>query len=130
MPRFRVWAALPDSHHAEFAARLRDRRWHFGPCMGLSEMLADLRDVVELEAKLLPPGVHRVQSVAAQDVAKVDTALACAEQITLHSLRMPVAASADRVFEHRSYWVEHQGRTFPVNTSEAWKLGSEVVVFL
>jgi CRISPR-associated protein Cas5h len=129
-PRFRVWAGLPESHHAEFSARLREKRWHFGPCMGLSEMLADLSDLAEGSADRLPPGVHRVQSVAPQDVARVDTAAACAEQLTLQALRMPVAASSDRVFEHRAYWLEHHGRPFPAETSEAWKFGSEVLVFL
>ncbi len=129
-PRFRVWAALPESHHADFAGRLRDRRWHFGPCMGLSEMLADLSEFREHFAERLPPGVRRLRTVAPQDTATVDTAAACESGLTLHALRMPAAATADRVFTHRAYWVEVQGRPFPAQTAAAWQCGPEVVVFL
>src|SRR5205823_2918884 len=46
-PSFRVWAVLPQPQHADLVVRLRDRRWHFGPCMGLSEMMAELSEVTE-----------------------------------------------------------------------------------
>jgi CRISPR-associated protein Cas5h len=129
-PRFRVWAALPESYHADFAARMRGRRWHYGPCMGLSEMLADLSDVTEATAERLPDGVHRVQTAAPQDAARVDTAAACSEQLTLHALRMSNAVTPDRVFSHRAYWVELHGRPYPAKTAEAWQCGPDVVVFL
>src|ERR1700687_1638905 len=41
-PDFRVWASLSGDYHADFAARLKERRWHFTPCLGLAGMLADL----------------------------------------------------------------------------------------
>lgn len=129
-PCFRVWAALPESHHTDFAARLRERRWHYSPCMGLSEMLADLDPISEGVGKRLAPGVHRVGTVTARDAGHVDTAAACGEGLTLHGLRMPVAATVDRVFRHRAYWVEVQGRPFPVETEAAWQCGPDVVVFL
>jgi CRISPR-associated protein Cas5h len=129
-PVFRVWAHLPGPHHADLAGRLRDRRWHFSPCMGLSEMLADLTDVEETSAKPLPPGAHHVQSVARQDEVAVDLAGACAEQLTLQALRMPADATVDRVFTHRAYWAETQGRPFPAQTEQAWQCGPDVVVFL
>jgi CRISPR-associated protein Cas5h len=129
-PKYRVWAALPGSYHSEFAARLRERRWRFGPCMGLSEMLADLSEVAESVAEQLPAGLHRVGTVAPQDQASIDTAAACDEQLTLQTLRMSSAVTADRVFTHRSYWVEMRGRPFPAKTADAWKCGSDVVVFL
>src|SRR5262245_31635864 len=72
-PQYRVWAALPAPHHAHLAARLRERRWHFGPCMGLSEMLADLTDVVQVVAERLPPGRYRVQTVTPYEAVHVDT---------------------------------------------------------
>jgi CRISPR-associated protein Cas5h len=127
-PKFRVWAALPEPYHADFAARLRESRWHFGPCMGLSEMLADLTDVAEDIATPLEAGVHEVHTVAPQEV--VDPAVAPGGQVTLQALRMPVSATVDRVFSHRAYWVEHHGRPFAVKTAEAWKCGTNNVVFL
>src|SRR5262249_10862611 len=115
-PRYRVWAALPEPYHAEFATRLRDRRWHFGPCMGLSEMLADLTEVQEGAAEPLPPGVHRLQTVAPEDAVCIDTAVACSDQVTLQGLRMSASVTPDRVFTQRSYWVEVHGRPFPAQT--------------
>lgn len=129
-PRFRVWAALPEPHHLNLAARLQDRRWHFSPCMGLSEMLADLCDVTPGEAEQLPPGVHPIHTVAPQQSVEIDTEKACEEQLTLQALRMPVSSTADRVFTHRAYWLEVRGRPFPARTDLAWKCGSEVVIFL
>jgi CRISPR-associated protein Cas5h len=129
-PRFRVWAALPGPHHADLAARLRERRWHYGPCMGLSEMLADLDEVAETTAQPLPAGRHDVQTVAPQDAVRVDQAAACSAQLTLHSLRMPVSVTPDRVFAHRAYWAELRGRPFPAEAAEAWRCGPDVVVFL
>jgi CRISPR-associated protein Cas5h len=129
-PRYRVWAALPEAYHGEFAHRLRERRWHFGPCMGLSEMLAELTDVVEGSAKQLPAGMHRIQTVAGQEAVEVDPATACSEQLTLQALRMPASATIDRVFGHRGYWVEIYGKPFPARTADAWQCNSDVVVFL
>ncbi len=129
-PRYRVWANLPQPYHAEFVARLREGRWHFGPCMGLSEMLADLTEVVVTEACPLPDGVHRVVTVTPQDTAEVNTPAACADGATLQLLRMPNGATEDRVFSHRAYWLEIHGKPFPAETSQAWQCGSDVVVFL
>ena len=130
-PRYQVWAALPVPYHSDLAARLQERRWHYTPCLGLSELLADLSDAFEFEAVLLPAGIHRVSTVIPQEVvSKLDMATACDDGLTLQALRMPVSATADRVFSHRAYWVEHKGKPFPVETKEAWQVGSEVVVFL
>jgi CRISPR-associated protein Cas5h len=129
-PRFRVWASLPATYHDEFAARLRERRWHFSPCMGLSEMLADLSEVVEGSTEKLPQGVHWVRTVAPQEAVRVDTAASCNDQLTLKALRMSVSATVDRIFAQRAYWIEINGRPFPVETDRAWQCGSDVVVFL
>ena len=98
--------------------------------MGLSEMFADLSDVVEGSAELLPQCVHRVQTAAPQDAIHVDTASACSDQLTLQALRMSVSVTPDRVFTQRAYWIEVKGRPFPVETDNAWKCGSDVVMFL
>ena len=129
-PRYRVWAALPEPYHAEFAARLRERRWHFAPVHGAG---GDARRPSESPNALrsqLPGGVHRVATVAPQEPASVDTAAACDGQLTLQSLRMSATVTADRIFVHRAYWLEMRGRPFPAETAGAWQCGSDVVVFL
>lgn len=129
-PDFRVWAALSAEYHSQFVRRLKERRWHFTPCLGLSELLADLEWLGESWAEPLRPGTHKISSVVRQDIGQIDLTAACAEGLTLQSLRMPAEATADRIFTHRGYWVEFRGRPFPVSTDNAWQCGSEVVAFL
>jgi CRISPR-associated protein Cas5h len=129
-PCYRVWAALPGSHHADFAGRIRDRRWHFTPCMGMSEMLADLEVVFVGDAEPLGLGSHLIASAVDRDSGRIDTAGAAAGGLTLQSLRMPFAVTDDRVFSHRSYWLEHQGRPFPFETARAWRTCEDIFSFL
>jgi len=129
-PCYRVWTSLPGSHQADLAGRLRERRWHFTPCMGLSEMFADLEFVWEDDAHPLPLGTYSIGSVVPQDSGQVDTSQAADAGLTLQSLRMPFAVTEDRVFSHRSYWLEHRGRPFPFGTELAWRCGQEVFSFL
>jgi len=129
-PSYRVWASLPETHQAVLAGRLRERRWHFTPCMGLSEMLADLEFVDQGEAESLPEGSHLVGSVVPQESGQVDTAHAADAGLTLQSLRMPVTVTEERVFHHRTYWLERLGRPFPFQTARAWRSGQDLIVFL
>jgi CRISPR-associated protein Cas5h len=129
-PCYRVWASLPGALHADLASRLRDRRWHFTPCMGLSEMLADVESVHQGEAEPMPMASHLIVSVVPQDSGHVDTTKAADAGLTLRSLRLPHAVTEDRVFQHRTYWLEHRGRPFPFETDRAWRLGSDVFLFL
>ncbi len=129
-PDYRVWAALPSSRHDELASRLRDRRWHFTPCMGLSEMLAELEFVNERAADPLPTGVYLVNSVAPRGSGAVGTSRAADAGLTLQSLRMPFAVTEDRIFSHRSYWLERSGRPFPLETASAYRSGLDTFVYL
>ncbi len=131
-PCYRVWASLPGTHQADFVARLRDRRWHFSPCMGLSEMLAELDFLHVGDADPLPMGTYSIGSVTVQgqDYGQIDTSKASEAGLTLQSLRMPFSVTEDRVFHHRTYWLEHRGRPFPFETGRAWRIGSDEVIFL
>jgi len=129
-PDFRVWASLPDEFQADFSSRLKERRWYFTPCLGLAGMLADLEWLGEHDSQQLLAGMHMVGSVVRRDAGEIDLAVACENQLTLQSLRMPADATADRVFAHRPYWVEFRGRPFPVRTDQAWQCGTDKVVFL
>jgi CRISPR-associated protein Cas5h len=125
-PDFRVWAALPGDDHAELADRLRERRWHFTPSLGLAFLFADLEFVAESDAEPLPDGMHTVVSLSPHrpEPTPVEAGLG------LVSLRMPATATADRMFTHKGYWFEHKGRPFPVRAADAWRIRSETVMFL
>ena len=129
-PKYRVWAGLREPYHSELAQRLTDRRWHFCPCMGLSEMLADLTNAEVRQAEELGKGTHRIGTVVPGDRARVDTMVACADELAVQTLRMPRAATPDRVFSHATYLVERGGKPIPVDTEAAWQVGTDVVMFL
>jgi CRISPR-associated protein Cas5h len=129
-PCYRVWAALPEACHDEFAGRLRERRWHFSPCMGLSEMLADLEFVDQGDAERLPTGVHLVGSVSLREDGNIDLGQAADAGLTLQALRMPGTVTEERVFSHGTYWLERHGRAFPFETERAWQFQGDIFTFL
>ena len=129
-PDYRVWAALPDADHADLADRLRERRWHFAPSLGLAMLFAELEFIAEYDAENLPAGTHEVPTLSPHAGCDPDTRAAAAAGLGLISMRMPAGATADRVFSHRGYWYEHKGRPYPVTTADAWRCGNEKVVFL
>ncbi len=128
-PDYRVWASLPSGIHEEFVARLRDRRWYYTPSLGLAFLFADLEFISDTAAAPLPEGVHLVATLTPQEGNEWGND-AAAPDLGLVSLRMPATATADRVFGHKAYWFEHQGRPFPVRTRAAWQCGPDCVVFL
>lgn len=129
-PDYRVWASLPRPFHDELGARIRERRWHFSPCLGLSEMLADVSYLGELEAEPAPPGPHDVVSVFPTETAEIETSAACEAGLAIQHLRMPRNVTPDRVFSHAGYALERQGRPVPVRTGAGWSVGKETVMFL
>lgn len=127
-PDFRVQIAWPEqpARFAELVERIRERRWHFSPCMGLSELLCDVEFVACQTAKPLPAGCHVVQGLCpAEKVGLVAT-----DGLGVHLLRLPHSVSAERVFRHVSYYLEHRGQPFPVETDVAWQTSNWTGLFL
>jgi len=130
-PDFEVIAVLPATLHAEFAARVREGRTHFTPCMGLSEMLASVEHVSDETLAPLPEGMHRVCSVVHLDGPTrlaVDAVLG--EHLKVLSLSLPRTVTEDRRFTHASYFVARDGGALPVHTSNAWQSEKGAVTFL
>lgn len=139
-PAYTITACLPEEHHEDLASRLKDRRWHYSPCMGLSEMLADLEFVSEGEAQRLPPGSEVLcSSVARAEAAEPDgrRTLEVSQGgalLAVLPLRMPRSVTEERVFTHEDYLLERSGRPMPLKTDESWRIVTEeedrTVVFL
>lgn len=129
-PLYRIYAALPPSHHNEFAMRLAERRWHFSPCLGLSELLADLNWIANGEAMPLPDSVQEVTTVVSLDDAELNGPSAHANGLAVQKLRMPRVVTSDRIFSHCNYLLERDGRPIPVTTSHAWQVDAAKVMFL
>jgi CRISPR-associated protein Cas5h len=129
-PAFKIFAALPESHHDEFAARLVERRWHFTPCLGLSELLADLNWLATEQATQLSESVHEINSAVRLEHAELDASTAYSKNLAIQKLRMPRDVTSDRVFSHANYLLERDGKPIPVKTHRAWQVGNEKVMFL
>ena len=129
-PCYYIWTALPDAFHHEFVERLKHRAWHFTPCLGLSEMIADLEYLNENEGSQLPRGTHLVSSLVRQDSGNIDMDQAAQQNLSLKLLRLPYSVSSDRIFIHAAYWIERECRPVPLQTDHAWKSGEDRFVFL
>ena len=129
-PAFTVTASLPGERHAELDRRLRERAWHFTPCLGQSELLADLTWLDEGPVTPVPPGTHPVTSAFPRDRAEVDLAQACADGASLLAMHMPCAVTPDRRFTHRAYFAERSGKPVQVRTDYAVQFNQEILLWL
>ena len=127
-PRYTVTACLPEKHHEEFASRVRERRWHYSPCMGLSEMTARIELVDEGTALSLPPDSEvSCSSVACREGAVLDgrrTLETSENGATLAILpqRMPREVTEDRVFTHADYLIERSALPIPLRADNAYEI--------
>ena len=130
-PRYTVTACLPDNHHAQFASRVRERRWHYSPCMGLSEMVARLELVDEGTATALPTGSEvSCASVARRDGAVLDgrrmlEASGNNEALAILPQRMPREVNEGRVFAHADYLIERSGMPIPLWADDAYEVRTD-----
>ncbi|MGI5883244.1 MAG: CRISPR-associated protein Cas5 [Dethiobacteria bacterium] len=129
-PGYDAWAILPEPFHSEFESRLRKRRWHFQPSLGLSEMMAELEYIALEPAKKLVKAVYPVNSVINQEHAEVELKELYENRLSIQLLRMPRMVTPERVFTHATYLYETQVRPVPIKTSEAYSIGDKVVMFL
>ncbi len=127
-PDFLLQLAWPEqsARFAELVTRIEQRRWHFTPCMGLSELLSDVEFLGCQPATPLPPGRHLVQGLCPADAVR----LLAEKELGVHLLRLPREVSASRVFSHAPYYLEHRGQPFAVETDAAWQVGDWTGLFL
>jgi len=129
-PSYEIWIGLPEPYHSELEGRLKERRWHFQPYLGLSEMMADLEYIGTVEAEKLPEGTYPVETVMRQEHVKPDIERMYDDQLAINLLRMPRSVTPERVFRHARYLMEREGRPVPVRTAGAYLAGKKVLMFL
>lgn len=129
-PTYQISVSLQDELHGEFCERIKSRRWHFSPCLGLSEHLADLTWVACFKAKQLKSGIHCINSVLTASSVRLQTAQIRDERLVMQRLRMSQSVTEDRVFSHSNYFLERSGKPIPVETDQAWEIGDRKVLFL
>lgn len=130
-PDFEIIASLPARWHGDLAARVREGRSHFTPCMGLSEMLATIEFVSDETLTRLPEGTHRVGSVARLgDGDRIDAGEVLGAGLRVLSLSLPRDVTVDRRFTHASYFLAPDGGAIPMRTAAAWQSSVGAVMFL
>lgn len=133
-PEYKIWVGLPEPYHTQLERRLKERRWYFQPCMGLSEMLADLEYIESVEAKELPNGQYDVCSIIKYDGINLDVSQVYNEKISVQMLKMPRQVDNQRVFSHASYIMESKSNPIPVKvdgkSGKVFEVGREVLMFL
>lgn len=132
-PCYEVWVIIPEPYHSQFLERVKSRKWYFQPSLGLSEMMANIEylgaDEPE-EVYHLPFGVYEVGTILRQNQVQIDFKKSLANNLNIQILQMPRTVTSERVFTHEKYLWECQGNSLTVETSEAYKIGDKVVMFL
>jgi CRISPR-associated protein Cas5h len=129
-PQFIVYAQVPDQYHKELRDRIRDREWYFTPCLGLSEMTAELEFIDCVTTVQLPQGEYEVATITRQEKVNLDMQKILASDTVIKSIRMPCNVTENRMFVHANYLYEVNGKTLPVNTSYALKAGNQIIQWL
>lgn len=129
-PDYTVYVSLPEPWHQQLKDRLQRSRWHFCPCMGMSEMLAQVEWRDMGDASLLPAGEYYVDTVVPLTQCELLGQKILENNLALRMLRMPQKVSSDRIFLLQSYAMERQGRPIPVQTAHAWKVNGKHLMFL
>ncbi|MBF0398836.1 MAG: CRISPR-associated protein Cas5 [Desulfobacterales bacterium] len=129
-PNYTIWISLPEPHLTYFEKRLVERRWYFQPCLGVTEMMADLNHLKSGEALALPESFYDVSTVFSPNDADLDMDKVFENKLSVHALRMPRTVSPNRIFSHTAYFIERNARYVQVKTDKAFKFGNEVLLFL
>ncbi|QTA80759.1 CRISPR-associated protein Cas5 domain-containing protein [Desulfonema limicola] len=129
-PEYTLWVSIPEPYHSEISKRLEHRQWHFQPCMGLSEMMADLLYKGKAEAELLKGNTYNINTVFPRNCGEPDFETMFEQELSINSMRMPRSVTTDRVFAHAEYYMERDARPVPVKTDKAYQWKNQVIVCL
>ncbi|MCD6578748.1 CRISPR-associated protein Cas5 [bacterium] len=125
-PDYLVYAILPNEFHHEFTNRIKNRKWYFCTCLGLSEMIAQVEYITEEDCNKLPYGRYEISSVVDKKKAK----FLLKEGINVQRIRMPYSVNPNRIFVHKDYLIEREGKSLLVETGEIWQVNGKVIMFL
>lgn len=129
-PEFTVFAQLPQPYHDEFYERLLNKAWYFTPCLGLSEMMADLTLVESITLETLEEGRYGVDTVVRKSKVVLDMGKILECEAVIKLIRIPRDVTDERVFSHESYIYEINGKKLPVKTAHALKAGRKTIQWL
>lgn len=129
-PRFTVFAQLPEDYHRDFELRLRNRQWYYTPCLGLSEMMADIEFLDSINVVQLKEDVHGIMTLIRKQYAEFHMDSILERKSMVKSIRMPRDVSGSREFEHEDYFYETQGKPLFVKTDNAYQAEDNIISWL
>ena len=129
-PEYNVYAQIPEPFHSDLCCRIKNRKWHFSPCLGLSEMSADLTFVNTSTVEPLPMGKYHVKTLIRRDQVYLNIEDLLEKNIAAKSIRMPRALTSDRRFSHATYLYPVGGNTLSIETEHAVKAGEHILQWL
>ena len=129
-PEFTVFVQLPEEYHGKFEYRIRNREWFFTPCLGLSEMMADLNFVDSVKTEQLEEGVYGIETPVRKTEVEFDISIALGQNFVIKSIRMPRDVTDKRKFSHEAYLYEANGEALYLKTATACKVGEKIISWL
>ncbi|HCK98637.1 MAG TPA: type I-B CRISPR-associated protein Cas5 [Candidatus Marinimicrobia bacterium] len=129
-PIYEIWVSLPEKYHDEFANRIKEHRWHFCPCLGISEHIADLQWISNETAIQLVKSKYSISSAFPESAGELDMDEIFDNQLILHCVRMPREVNKDRVFSHCNYYFERDMKTIPLVTDQAFEVENRKIIFM
>ena len=129
-PEFTVFVQLPEEYHNAFDYRIRKKKWHFTPCLGLSEMMADLKFIDSVRIEQLGEGIYNIETLVRKSEVEFDMSIALEQNFVIKSIRMPRDVTDKREFSHEAYLYEATGKALYLKTATACKVGGKIISWL
>ena len=129
-PEFTVFVQLPEEYHGKFEYRIRNREWFFTPCLGLSEMMADLNFIDSIKTEQLEKGVYGIETPVRKTEVEFDMTNVIEQNFVIKSIRMPRDVTEKREFSHEAYLYEANGEALYLKTANAYKVGEKIISWL
>ncbi len=129
-PRYELWVSLPEKYHDHFAERIKNRRWHYCPSLGISEHIAELKWIENGNGINLSKSKHYIFSSFPEYAGKLDMDEILDSNLELHFIRMPSEVSEGRIFNHKNYYFERNMKPVPIITSQAVQVNNQKIIFM
>ena len=129
-PNFTIFTQLPENYHDQFEHRIKNRQWHFTPCLGLSEMMADLEFIDSAEIRKLKSGTYGIVTPIRKKFAEIDMNAVLESESVMKSIRMPRHLTQSREFVHEDYIYEARGEQLFIKTENAFEIGNRIISWL
>ena len=129
-PQYELWVSLPEKYHDNLAERIKNRKWHYCPSLGISEHIADLQWISNETGITLGKQKHYINSAFPESSGILDMDEILDNKLALHFIRMPRKVTEERVFVHNNYYFERNMKPVPIVTDQAVQVNKQKIIFM